>query len=141
MADIFGSNFTKTRQVPPQNVDSTDWKGRVRAMYDSYDVANDPSAGDLLFFARIPSGARVVDGWLKTPAMGTGGSFKVGRAGTNNDDNLLAATNVSSASFTRFNGSDVGNKFDDAQEFFVTITNEGTATTGTIEVCIMYVVD
>lgn len=141
MADLYGANYTKTRNTPAENVDVSDWGGRVRAAYDSYVLAANPGDGDLLYFAKTPAGARIVGGWLKAPAMGTSGSFSVGRSGTDNDNNLLAATNVSAASFTRFAGSEVGTKFDDAVEWFVDCVNGGSATTGTIEVCVFYVVD
>jgi hypothetical protein len=141
MADLFGANFTKSRAVPRERVEVTDWGGRVRAMYDSYAFTANPDNGDDLYFAKTPAGARILGGWLKTPAMGTAGSFTVGRGGTGNADNLLAATNVSSASFTRFNGSDVGAKFDDEVSWFVDLANGGSATSGTIEVCIFYTID
>lgn len=141
MTALYGANYTKTLAVPRQEVEVTDWGGRVRAMYDSYTLSANPADADTISFAKTPQGARIVGGWLKTPAMGTGGSFTVGRSGTNNSDNLLAATDVSAASFTRFNGSEVGSEFATETEWFITAVNGGTATTGTIEACIFYTVD
>lgn len=140
MTDQSGVNYAKRFTTPASKIDPSDKGGRVRAMYDEWTFAANPTDGDTIQIGdKIPANARIVGGWLKTPAMGTGGSFLVGVTG--NTDALLAATDVSAASFTWFDGDDVGAVLTAATQYFVTMTAGGTATDGTIQVCILYTVD
>lgn len=139
MTDLYGANYTKTTTTPKTKVGVSDWGGRVRVAYDSYALAANPADGDLIFFAKVPSGARIVGGWLKTDAIGTSASFSVGKSGSTSS--LLAATDVSAASFTVFNGSDVGDLLTAETSYYITCVNGGSATTGTIEAAVYYVVD
>lgn len=135
-----GTNFTKATSNPVQAVDVSDWGGRVRAQYDSYSFTANPVDGEILAMARLPAGARIVGGWMRAPNMGTGGSFSVGWAGSSTA--LLAATDVSAAAtFTRFNGGSVGAKRSDATDIIITLINGGTATSGTIELMVEYILD
>ncbi len=140
MTDQSGVNYAKRFTSPATKIAPSDQGGRVRAMYDEWTFAANPTDGDTIQLgAKIPENARIVGGWLKAPAMGTGGSFLVGKTG--DTDALLGATSVAAASFTWFNGDDVGDVLSAATQYFVTMTNAATATSGTIQACILYTLD
>lgn len=140
MVAYYGENFTKTRATPAQKVGVTDWGGRVRAVYDKYEFSGgNPADASTVSMAKVPLGARVVGGWFKNTAIGTAGSFLVGKTG--DTDALSGAIDVSAAAQTDFTGTDVGEKLTAETEYFVTMTSGGTATAGTLEMCVFYVVD
>jgi hypothetical protein len=139
MTALYGSNYTKLTTTPTTKVGVREWGSRVRAMYDEYEFSAVLTDADTISFAKVPAGARVLGGWLKTTAMGTAGSFLVGKTG--DTDALLGATDVSAASQTVFNGVDVGDPLTAETEYFITVTNHGSATSGTIQACVYYVVD
>lgn len=140
MADQSGTNYAKRFTTPATKITPSDRGARVRAMYDEYTFAANPTDADTIQIGdKIPENARVLGGWLKTPAMGTDGSFVVGKTG--DTDALLGTTDVSAASFTQFSGADVGDLLSAATQYFVTMTNGGDATSGTVQVCILYALD
>jgi hypothetical protein len=140
MTDQSGVNYAKRFTTPSTKIAPSDRGARVRAMYDEYVFAANPTDADTIQLGdKIPANARIVGGWLKAPAMGTGGSFLVGKTG--DTDALLAATSVAAASFTWFNGDDVGDVLAADTQYFITMANAASATSGTIQACILYPLD
>jgi len=58
MANIYGSNYNKEYNLDPrQKGEIGENGGRVRCFYDSFSGA---AAADVLFFGKLPKGARVI---------------------------------------------------------------------------------
>jgi len=71
MANIYGSNYDKEyNQSPKQFADIGEYNGKVRCMFDSFSGA---AGGDVLYFGKLPAGARVID--VKGSGLGTAPVF------------------------------------------------------------------
>ena len=71
MADVFGSNYTKEYiSSPKQFADIGEYNGKVRCMFDSFSGA---AGGDVVYFGKLPAGARVID--VKGSGLGTAPVF------------------------------------------------------------------
>lgn len=71
MANIYGSNYTKEYiNSPKEFADIGEYNGKVRCMFDSFSGA---AGGDVLYFGKLPIGARVID--VKGSGLGTAPVF------------------------------------------------------------------
>jgi hypothetical protein len=60
--------------APGAKAEVGDLNGRVRCMPFSVDLPADTNTGDVLFCAKIPTGARVIDLHIYVPRLGDGGT-------------------------------------------------------------------
>jgi hypothetical protein len=71
MADIYGSNYQKEYiDSPKQFADIGEYNGKLRCMFDSFSGA---SGGDVVYFGKLPAGARVIE--VKGSGLGTAPEF------------------------------------------------------------------
>lgn len=71
MANIYGSNYNKEFIASPkQFAEVGEYNGKVRCMFDSFSGA---AGGDVLYFGKLPAGARVID--VKGSGLGTAPVF------------------------------------------------------------------
>src|SRR5687767_9212043 len=82
MATIKGVNRTYLTSTPPSKVPAGEAGGRVRVIYDTYEITADVASGDVLEMGSlIPQGARVLDVVLGADDLdASGGTLDVGWA-------------------------------------------------------------
>ncbi|WP_282609467.1 hypothetical protein [Pelagibius sp. Alg239-R121] len=120
MADFNATNEARTRSVPPQLIDSGDYGGRQRVLYDEYVTTGSESSGDRIRVGTLRNGQRFLGGRLVFGAMGTGRTLKLGDS--EDDDRYLAATSVSAAgSATVAAAAGFGHKPPEDRELFLTV--------------------
>lgn len=156
MATFYGKNATRLLQdQPKQLADIGETNGRVRMLYDKFDLSAVLATTDkLLMGAKIPKGARIVDVILKSTDMGTGGDFNVGWEASEDgaeladEDGFFAAIDVNAAATkASMVANAAGNlaglfkKFAAEVQPSITPSESGTATTGTVELAILFVID
>lgn len=151
MATLYGQ-YAANRlvDVPSTKIPATAQHGRIRTSYDKYTLTGDMSASDVIDMGVLPKGARVVGGWLKNSAL-SAGTLHVGYAAdsagveTADDDAFLASVAVTSAATTSFTGQNnmpgLGKAFSAEVQLQVKVATDTSATSGTIELCVHYVVD
>lgn len=60
MATLYGDNYTNALQTtPPVAIDSSQWKGKVRLMFDTIETGV-TAANDIIYMARLPSRAVIL---------------------------------------------------------------------------------
>lgn len=153
MADLYGVNATKLRNVPEEKIPTGEQSGKLRVAYDKYSLAAAIST-DTINLMLIPKGARIIDVVVKFADLSSGsGTLDVGWAASSDavesadDDgffNELAVGSAGCKSIVDTNASIVGHlkKFD--AECRLIITNGGTscdATSGDIEVTVLYTME
>ncbi len=83
LTTVYGANATLTKNTVPKSMaPSKQQYGKLRIMYDSYDIASGDDFGTsgLIKFFNIPNGAFIVDGRVACTRTGTTGVFEVGWA-------------------------------------------------------------
>lgn len=153
MATVYSAQRTNTRANPTVKNKANELGGRIRVAHGTYE-ASSLASGDVIEMFVLPSGARLVTGWLANDALGASTTVSVGYAAHTNAAGTavsasatayLAATSTSSAAKTAIlatlalGSGSVVNANENGMT--VTATMGGAAGTGTIEVTILYVVD
>ncbi len=153
MTDFYGANNTLTRNVPREMIGVGDYAGRVRSSYDSYTFAAVLTTSDSLKMMLIPQGARVVDLHVRSDDLGTTGLLNIGwdasaDGGEAADaDGFFAALDVKAAaihtSILHAATSPAGlfKKFTEPVRVAIVPTENTTATSGDIELLLMYVLE
>lgn len=151
MATVYGTYATKRdNTVPAEKLETQVDGGRIRVSYDSYSCSAVLALNDVIKLGKLPAGARVVGFWLKSADLGTAGKLDLGWEANGVDavdvDGFLAAVDVNAAAVTKDQSSQanmpgLGKKFGAETQIIVTANEATTATSGTIEVCIQYVID
>lgn len=154
MATKYGVNATKLAAKPLQLCEKGQMGGRVRSLYDTYELVADLSSADeIVLGGKIPAGARVVDVRLMFDDLdGSGGTldvgWKVSDAGGEavDADGFLADVDVTSAgsvSMFEDQSSRPGfqKTFSEEVQPYITVDGDTDATSGTIHLEIFYVVD
>ena len=139
MASVKGVNFTNITADPVVNADSSEWSGKLRVQYDTYEASSLAAASDISV-ARLPKGAKVYDIVVHFDALGSGTSLKVGDS--SDDDRYIAATVTTSAGQMSMSqeGAIGGFAYEQTAETDIILTNAGTAT-GTIKCAVFYTVE
>ena len=139
MASVKGVNFTNITADPVVNADSSQWSGKLRVQYDTYE-ASSLAAGSDISVARLPKGATVYDIVVHFDALGSGTTLKVGDS--SDDDRYITATATTSAGQIAMSqeGAIDGFAFEQTAETDIILTNAGTAT-GTIKCAVFYTVE
>ena len=139
MASVKGVNFTNITADPVVNADSSQWSGKMRVQYDTYE-ASSLAAGSDISVARLPKGATVYDIVVHFDALGSGTTLKVGDS--SDDDRYITATATTSAGQIAMSqeGAIAGFGYEQTAETDIILTNAGTAT-GTIKCAVFYTVE
>ena len=98
MANFYGVNITNLDASPAVLPDADDWHGKVRVQHDQYEAAS-LAAGSVVYVARLPAGARVVNWTVKADALGSSVTLKLGD--TADDDRYLGATTYNTANLAK----------------------------------------
>jgi hypothetical protein len=132
------------------------WKrgGRVRVLYDKYTFSADLATTETISFGKLPKGACVIDAMIKHADLdGSGGTIDLGwDGGTNSletaDENALieaadvaSAANVVWASDNQASPAGIGHVLLDEVTVLVKTEGDTDATTGDIEVFVLYTID
>ncbi len=157
MASLVANNATNIfSDVPSEKAGLGDLGGRVRHLYDQITISAALGAGDTIDLPKLPQNARPIGGWIKSDAMANSCAVKIGNkvsalldsdgnaVEAADDDSISTAVSISSAGTTRLEataGAGFGNVLDAEVQLQATVTVAGTATSGTIQFCIEYVVD
>lgn len=106
MATLYGVNSTlrgDDGSEPTSKIDVTQNYGKVRCLYDTYELAAVLASGDTINLMKIPKGARLLGAEFSADDLGTAGTVTVGwAAGADGDeaadaDGILGAQDASSA--------------------------------------------
>lgn len=153
MATVYGTNATKRLvNVPQDMIAANAQHGSVRMCYDIYTLTADLAAADIIVMGQIPAGARVVGYWMKFSDLDvTGGTLNLGYGASADAVEsasaaaFLSAVDVTSAGTKsqndQANMAGLGKLFASPVNVQVATVGDTDATSGTIEVCIYYVVD
>jgi len=154
MATLYSTQKTKWSQnVPSEKIDTNEQSGRMRIAFADVTLAS-AQIGDVVQMVNLPNGARIIDGYLTTAALGSSTTLSVGNAAYKNAAGttvaLSAAAYFAAASTVTAARNDIfatqalgANTVVDANEdgLPITITVGGGAATGIAQVAIRYVVD
>jgi hypothetical protein len=142
MAIFNGQNYEKVYvNKPSEKAGTGEYNGHVKVLYDEFVAPQDILAGsDIIRIGRLPRGARIVGGRLKSGDLGTAGALQFGVTGV--AQGICTTTTATSAVQKVADGVSVGEKFEDGTEVFVTVS---TATDGAegekIQAWVEYIVD
>jgi len=150
MTDLYGSNYTKAYvNKPSEKAGTGEYNGHVKILFDEYVVptANELATADFIYLGKLPKGARVLGGKVKTDAAGATGIFDIGYLANGVDaadaDAFAASVDPGAAAVLQeLNGVAIGKKFEAETTVLIDVT-EVTADAGgdRIQVWIEYVVD
>ena len=153
MATVYSAQRTNTRANPTVKNKANELGGRVRIAHGTYTAAS-LASGDVIEMFKLPSGARLITGWLANAALGASTTVSVGYAAYTSSAGsavsaaaagYLAATSTSSAAKTDILATlalGSGTVLDaNADGVTVTATLGGATGTGAIEVTILYALD
>jgi len=131
-----GTNYQLTQNTPKDMVDVSQWGGKLRVQYDTYEAS--AFAAGTISVATLPKGAIVYDVVLHADDMGTGTTATVGDAG--DPDRFITSTDTASAAtLTRLNAI-AGFGYEYSAQTDIIITTTGTST-GTFKIAIFYTVE
>ena len=140
MASVKGVNFTNITADPVVNADSSEWSGKLRVQYDTFEASSLASGSDISV-ARLPKGAKVYDIVVHFDALGGSTTISVGDSGA--AARYIAATSTSSAGQMSMSqeGAIDGVGYENTAETDVLLTTGGGSISGTIKCVVMYVVE
>lgn len=161
MATFYGENATKILNTnPPQMAGIGDMGGRMRVLYDKFTFSAVLTTTDKLYMGgKLPKGARIIECYVKSSDLGSTGDVNIGweaseelSNGTTveaaDPDGFFAALDVNAAALkTSMIASSFGNiaslmkKLAGAVQPVIVPTEDTTATSGSLEVAIVYVID
>jgi hypothetical protein len=160
MTDFYGVNNTLSQQnVPSEKIGPGEQSGRLRVAYDSYTFSAALTTSDALYMMKIPKGARVIDVIVDSDDLGTTGDLNIGwEASPELDssgsaveaadaDGFFAALDVNAAalvtSINKVGTSTAGylKKFDAEVQVVIVPSENTTATSGSIALTVLYVVE
>ena len=145
------TNWDQT--TPTAFIKPNEMAGRVRVAYATYE-ASSLAAADVVEMFNLPNGARIIQGWLGHDALASSTTLSVGYAAHSNAAGT--AVSAAAAAYKAAAASTSAQIVDivatlalgaftvvdaDATGLPVTVTMGGAAGTGTIDLCIEYVVD
>lgn len=136
----WSDEFSKTLENPKRRMDST-YEGQVRYIQDTYTLTGDLAAATEISFGKIPANAKILDCIVTWTDLDTaGGTLNVGITGSLSA--LHSNLDVTSAGSARL-GATVGYLDVGTSEVDLIVSTDGDtdATTGTIKVACMYLID
>tara|TARA_Y100000592_G_scaffold90106_1_gene148291 strand:- start:299 stop:721 length:423 start_codon:yes stop_codon:yes gene_type:complete len=140
MASVKGVNFTNITATPQVNADSSEWTGKLRVQFDSFEASSLASGSDISV-ARLPKGAKVWDVVIMHDGLGTGVTLAVGDSA--DADRYVTATAAANAGVISMHndGAIDGFGFEQTAETDILITTGGAAASGTIKMKVVYAVE
>jgi hypothetical protein len=154
MATYNGANYKKQYvDVPNTKIPSGEQSGILRVAYDSYALVGDLSSNDVIRMMYLPAGARVIDVMLAFDDLdASGGTLDVGWAASADAvESAQAAGFISAADCTvadvikmsdnLANGTGQFKQFASPVLVQVKVNGDTDATSGTIKLCVKYVID
>ena len=140
MASVKGVNFTNITATPQVNADSSEWTGKLRVQFDSFEASSLASGSDISV-ARLPKGAKVWDVVIMHDALGSGVTLAVGDSA--DADRYVTATAAANAGVISMHndGAIDGFGFEQTAETDILITTGGAAASGTIKMKVVYAVE
>ncbi len=154
MTTLYSIQATKSYVTKPAVLnDHGEIGGRKRAIYAEYVFTALLATADSLRMCKIPKGARVLDVSLKADDLGTTGVVDVGWEASDDaveaadQDGFLAAIDVNAAALTSNMSAKVPfsagylKKFSSEVWLTIKATTATTATSGTVQVIVEYVID
>jgi hypothetical protein len=155
MTAYYGANNTSAFQSEPsQKIPVGEQAGRLRVAYDSIDLSGQAAltTSDTVDFMKLPAGARVIEVILASDDVGTTGDANLGW--TASDDGVEAADADGFLTAVDLNAAAVVHKMSDEanvpgqfKQFASEVTvqmvpsENFTATSGSVEVTVLYVLD
>ena len=140
MASVKGVNFTNITATPQVNADSSEWTGKLRVQFDTFEASSLASGSDISV-ARLPSGAKVYDVAIHNDALGSGVTLAVGDSA--DADRYITATAAANAGVISMHndGAIDGFGFEQTAETDILITTGGGSASGTIKMKVVYAVE
>lgn len=149
MAEFQSSNYVKANSKPQIPIEAGEVSGKSRWNYHEYQPLVNLANADTILLGKLPAGARIVGGFVKSAAQGGTCTLDLGNqvsaqsgAEAADVDSLGAAFSLVAAGAQQIsskNGAKFGNKFSEEVQMFATINNAGS--TGLIQIAIEYVLD
>ena len=149
MAEFQSSNYVKSVAKPQIPIEMGEVSGKPRFLYNEYQPLVNLANADTILLGKIPAGARIIGGWVKSAAQGGTCTLDLGNQASAQSgaealdiDSLGAAFSVVAAGAALINsknGAKFGNKFTEEVLIFATINNAGS--TGLIQIALEYVLD
>ena len=140
MASVKGVNFTNITATPQVNADSSEWTGKLRVQFDSFEASSLASGSDISV-ARLPKGAKVWDVVIMHDALGSGVTLAVGDSA--DADRYVTATAAANAGVISMHndGAIDGFGFEQTAETDILITTGGASASGTNKMKVVYAVE
>lgn len=149
MAEFQSSNYVKSVAKPQIPIDMGEVSGKSRLLYNEYQPLVNLANTDTILLGKIPAGARIVGGFIKSAAQGGTCTLDLGNQVSAQSGAEVAAVASLGAAYSLVaagaallaskNGAKFGNKFSEEVLIFATINNTGA--TGLIQIAIEYVLD
>lgn len=152
MATLNGENAALINADASSKAAVGDQGGRVRMLKDKFSLTGDLSLNDIIQMGgKLPQGASVVDVILSWDALGAG-ALDVGWADgaggleSADADGFLAAVAVTSAGLAKMSDTDEAvpgylKDFDEEVQVQIQVQTDTSATSGDIELVVLYVVE
>lgn len=152
MANFYGINATlRDNTVPSGKLKVNNNHGRLRVAYDSFTLGAVIGTSDNVFMMEIPAGAKLYDAEVNSDDLGTTGVLNIGweasaDGGVAADaDGIFAALDVKTAAVARQKmvNSVAGfrKEFTEKVRVVITASEATSASSGTINLALYYVVD
>lgn len=80
----YGTNYTNAYQTtPPTLIDKGAYRGRVRAIFDSYTTNGvSETSGSQIVVGKLPANVTFLGGWVATTSLGSAATLSVGYSGS-----------------------------------------------------------
>lgn len=148
MATVNSINYALTVAVPATKINQGELNGRVKVLKDKYTLSAAVTAADIIACTKLPAGALVLDAFIRSGDMGGTGQWSVGYAANGVDaadpDAFINNSDAGdAASYTRATGdaaeTGILKRFSVETQVTITCEETTTATTGDVEIVILYV--
>ena len=156
MSDLYTAEWTAAYITTPKtNFPTGDVGGVMRCLYGEYDLSAAIVSADQVYFFKIPKGARVIGGYLFSDDLGNTITAEVGwnasadgSTEAADTDGFMNAVDLNAAAIcvdligqTATGRPGIGKKFAAEVDCVLTAEATGTATSGTVRLCLYYVLD
>ena len=132
MATYNGINYAKTLLAPKDYLPSY-WEGKVRAMYETYTFASNPS-GDIVNVGILRAGEVYLGCEIVNAALGSGVTLQLGDSGS--DVRYMAAQSAASAGNIIGKEAATGLGYSPSADTVLQLKVGGGAATGTVQITI-----
>ena len=138
MADVKGVNYTNYDSTPRAMVESAQWGGRMRVMYDTYTATAALASGSTIKVGRLPKNATFHAGYVITSKSLGSAKYKIEIGSTE----VVAARLHTNATFDpQWFGKNSGTVTSAESDITVTTSTASTPGDEVWQVAILYTVD